>query len=514
MSSGDQFGRTLVKIRNLLRPLLAPWTKGNVTNAVSQYKDFALVNTAEGCNFNLRSVEALRELLRNQSLRRYKPLVALLRSALRHRVMIIEDGDAWQRTHDALSPHLSAGLVDREYTPIIIEVAQRVVASVAVARTAQSHEAGVVVDVEPLVRSITSSVLGHVMFGRVLTPEDAGYLESTLSIATKSSRSRALRGINAALWMAGRAIPFMGCPPVVFPQEQRKALDGMLGWIAAKLEQLERRQVSDEATPPLLKSLTARYSRLSPPRRRRAITAEYAMLFIAGIETTAASISFCIAEVAASQSLCERAVAEARQPEESLVCAHGLPSRYPLIHNIFREALRRHTIVPTFLRQTEAEYLVANHEDSATEGTALQVPRGATLRYLTVQGHLRRSVWPNPLQFHPDRFAKPLTIEQTKHYMPFGLGAQRCPGHAMARTEAILILVAFLRAFDIEPVEGQTAFASERNAVFTNRSVGVRVHMRRAEGGATYCTSAASRGRSPYGIAFDSAGDCHPDCLR
>jgi hypothetical protein len=40
MSSGDQFGRTLVKIRNLLRPLLAPWTKGNVTNAVSQYKDF------------------------------------------------------------------------------------------------------------------------------------------------------------------------------------------------------------------------------------------------------------------------------------------------------------------------------------------------------------------------------------------------------------------------------------------------------------------------------------------
>jgi cytochrome P450 len=492
MSSEDQPTRTLVKVKDSLRLLLAPWPKKSGPKAVSQYKDFAVVNTAEGCNFNLRSAETLRHVLKNQSPRRYEPLVALLRSALRHRVMIIEDGDAWQRTHDALSFYLSAGLVDREYTPIILEMTERAVASIEVAIGTKGREAGADVDVEPLIRAITSSVLGYVMFGRALTPEDAGYLESTLSIATKSSRSRVLRGVNSMLWMVGRAIPFMSCPPVVFPQEQRKALDGMLGWIAAKLELLEREQAGDEVTPPLLKSLTARYSDLSPPRRRTAITAEYAMLFIAGIETTAAAVSFCLAEVAAIQSLRARAVAEARQPEQMGICAHGLPSRYPFIHNIFRESLRRHTIVPTFLRQTEAEYLVTNREDSATEETVLQIPRGATLRYLTVQGHLKRSVWPNPLQFQPDRFAKPLTVEQTKHYIPFGLGAQRCPGHAMARTEAILILVAFLRAFDIEPVQGQPAFASERNAVFTNRSVGVRVRMRRAEVGATCCTSAAS----------------------
>lgn len=44
--------------------------------------------------------ESVRELMITRRPRRYKPLVALLRSGLRRRVMIVADGEEWQRTGD------------------------------------------------------------------------------------------------------------------------------------------------------------------------------------------------------------------------------------------------------------------------------------------------------------------------------------------------------------------------------------------------------------------------------
>jgi cytochrome P450 len=82
--------------------------------------------------------------------------------------------------------------------------------------------------------------------------------------------------------------------------------------------------------------------------------------------------------------------------------------------------------------------------------------------------------------FDPDRFAGPLTSEQTINYIPFGFGPQRCPGHAMATTEAILILLAFFKRFDLEAKEIAHSIPVERNAVFTNRPVGVTARVRAA----------------------------------
>lgn len=65
--------------------------------------------------------------------------------------------------------------------------------------------------------------------------------------------------------------------------------------------------------------------------------------------------------------------------------------------------------------------------------------------------------------------------------MPFGFGPQRCPGHAMARTEFLLILLAFFRQFDADTVIFRQFIPMCRNAVFTNRPVGVIVKVRAAK---------------------------------
>jgi cytochrome P450 len=49
----------------------------------------------------------------------------------------------------------------------------------------------------------------------------------------------------------------------------------------------------------------------------------------------------------------------------------------------------------------------------------------------------------------------------------------------MATLESILILHAFLRRFDLETTAAAPAIPVERNAMFTNRPVGVKVRVRR-----------------------------------
>jgi cytochrome P450 len=105
---------------------------------------------------------------------------------------------------------------------------------------------------------------------------------------------------------------------------------------------------------------------------------------------------------------------------------------------------------------------------------------------------MRRTVWTEPQRFDPCRFANSLNSEQTLNYIPFGLGPQRCPGHAMATTEAILILAEFFRRFQLEAKPLANGIPLKRNVIFTNRPVGVTARIRPAGSVATTeCLSSA-----------------------
>ncbi len=133
------------------------------------------------------------------------------------------------------------------------------------------------------------------------------------------------------------------------------------------------------------------------------------------------------------------------------------------------------------LRETETDYELSSEKPGTESGVIVRIQKGSTLRHLPIGGHMRRSIWTDPHVFDPDRFARPLTSEQTINYPPFGFGPQRCPGHAMATTEAILILLAFFKRFDVETKEIAHSIPVERNAVFTNRPIGVTARVYTAQ---------------------------------
>jgi cytochrome P450 len=434
-----------------------------------------------GSHLNVHSIETLRELMITRRPRRYKPLVALLQSGLRHRVMIVADGEEWQRTRDAISPALQARVVATDYAPIVQEVAAEAFSRLANRAGDTAATAGLDIAVEPLMRTVTLSILGHLLFGRVLPLEEAALMESTLTTSTEGKVEGPAAWINRALGAIFAAFDAGDHQPVMFSRKQRSAIDQILAWIGNRIEEAKRAGLR----PPLLEQLELRYASQCPALQKRSIVAEYAMLCVAGIETTASALTLAIAEIAGDDAVRDLVVGEVRRQHASGMISQQVADRFPYLHCVFRETLRRHTIVPSFLRETENDYAMTETHSGAGTQQTINVPRGATLRYLPVQGHMRRTVWTEPQRFDPCRFASSLNSEQTLNYIPFGLGPQRCPGHAMATTEAILILAEFFRRFELEAKTLANGIPLKRNVIFTNRPVGVTARIRPAASVAT-----------------------------
>jgi cytochrome P450 len=133
------------------------------------------------------------------------------------------------------------------------------------------------------------------------------------------------------------------------------------------------------------------------------------MLCIAGIDTTAATLAFAIAEIASNEDVRETVSAEARQRQPGVSRYDALTIRYPSIYRVLRETLRRYTIVPVVMREAVADQQIRGTRRGTSVETLAAVKRGAVLRYLALQGNMRQ------------RFFEYLAIEhkELKQTIPF-----------------------------------------------------------------------------------------------
>jgi cytochrome P450 len=441
-----------------------------------RFAEFAVRRSLQGVEVNIASVELAKELFLKRTQRRYRPLVAMLRTALHHTVMIIADGETWQKTHEAIAPHLSARVVSHEYAPIIRRVAEQEFAMLAERATGGGENQPIEIAVEPLMRTVAGSVLGFVLFGHELQREEAQWLEQTLSECTKLLNSGVSGLINA---LVAATLRMAACPQrqlFLFPRRQRRAIVQLRAWIGAKIDASRRAGLKS----PLLESLEQRYADLAPHRRRRCIIAEYAMMLTAGIETTAATLAFGIAEIANQPPLRDAIVQELRGSQSGSADAEALPAQFPLTYRVIRETLRRHTIVPTMLREMEQDQRLSGTDPHTGASGSVTVRRGGVLRFLPMQGNMRASIWSEPRKFNPQRFAQPLQLEQRRNFHSFGIGPQSCPGRAMALTEMILVLRAFFEHLDLEHRPISSGIAVERNLLLTVRPIGIGAAVRAA----------------------------------
>ena len=161
----------------------------------------------------------------------------------------------------------------------------------------------------------------------------------------------------------------------------------------------------------------------------------------AGLDTVANICAFTFYELLKRPDLREQVIAEA-----DALFDQGMPTvndlrKLDVTHRTAMEIIRLYPLAPVMSLRT-----VAN----SFEFEGYKVPAGETLLIGFTVPHRMPEYFPNPERFDIDRY----TAERAEHrqhgvYVPFGLGAHRCPGNRLAEVLIALNMATVLREAEL-----------------------------------------------------------------
>lgn len=118
-------------------------------------------------------------------------------------------------------------------------------------------------------------------------------------------------------------------------------------------------------------------------------------------------------------------------------------SKLTYAEQCLREALRRHSVLPTVTRSATCDVVV----------DGVSYAKGTTFMVGVEGAHMDKEYWPNPEVFDPERFTnfddvKPFT------FLPFIDGPRNCLGQYIALLESKIILSKLVHCYDLELKSG------------------------------------------------------------
>lgn len=160
------------------------------------------------------------------------------------------------------------------------------------------------------------------------------------------------------------------------------------------------------------------------------IIQEIITFLIAGHETTANTLAFCIAEITRNSDIEKRLVEEidAVLGDKDEVDWEDL-NKLKYTQLVFKEALRLYPPAPSTLRQTGDDYEVIG---------GLRIPPKTPLFMSCFMVQRDPDYWVEPLKFDPERWERDEIKPYT--YFPFMLGSRNCIGQFFAQVESTIML--------------------------------------------------------------------------
>ncbi|CAG2164092.1 unnamed protein product, partial [Oppiella nova] len=171
------------------------------------------------------------------------------------------------------------------------------------------------------------------------------------------------------------------------------------------------------------------------------IMAQGYVIFAAGYETTATTLTFCSYELALNPSVQERLYEEV----EAAVDADGEISyedlaKLPFLDAVLSETLRKYPPIIKLQRKAMADYKLGD--------TGIQLFKSQDVEIPVYAIHHSEEYYPQPEKFIPDRFLPENRHKITPYtYIPFGAGPRNCIGMRFALMEAKLGLVQIVRRY-------------------------------------------------------------------
>ncbi|EGS2238713.1 cytochrome P450 [Campylobacter jejuni] len=168
---------------------------------------------------------------------------------------------------------------------------------------------------------------------------------------------------------------------------------------------------------------------------------QVAMLFLAGHETTASSLTWTLYLLSLYPKEQEKAYEEITQVLQGGAIEISHLRQFKYLTNIFKESLRLYPPVGFFAREAK--------KDTQVRDKLIKKGSGVVIAPWLIHRH--EEFWTNPHGFNPSRFEGEYKKDA---YLPFGAGERICIGQGFAMQEAILILANILKTYKLELEEG------------------------------------------------------------
>lgn len=361
--------------------------------------------------------------------------------------VLVDHADAFDKgdpLHRAVAPVARDGLFGSEGTlhrrqrklmaPVFTprQVAAYADTMVAYAERAQAAWSdGATLDIAQEMNALTMNIAGKVLFDEDVLGE-TDELGKAITLALKY-----------VVYVIFHFVPV----PLSWPTSRNERTRAAIGLIQERVQaMIEDRRGCAEQRSDLLSLLMRARDEAGEAMSDEQVRDEALTLFIAGHETTATALSWCIYLLAQHPDIYAKVQQEIDGVLQGRSPAYADLPRLPYTLQVIKEAMRLYP--PGWLLNRRAL--------RPLEIAGYQVRKGQLVMVSIYTIHRRPDYFPDPERFDPDRFLPENEKCLPRHaYVPFGAGPRICIGNHFALMEAHLLVATLMQRVAFESVPGQ-----------------------------------------------------------
>ncbi len=338
--------------------------------------------------------------------------------------LVTSDGDVWKRQRQLMQPLFTPRYVNGLSGLMVQAIDDQL------ARMQERTHAPV--DVGAEMTLITQRVLMESMFGTSLSLEKASELGAHLVTA--------FQAMNVRL--------FTYFLPDWFPLPGSRAFFASIAAIdEAMMGLVAERRAAPGGRSDLLSLLIEARDEAGAPLTDREIRDQLVTLFVAGLDTTAITLTWLL------YVLDQHPEVDARLRTE---IAHVVGDRRPTADDLPRLTYTKKVLQET-MRLYPPAWIFPRYVAQGAEVGGRSIAPGTSLLVSPFLTHRDPLHWEDPERFDPERFEpEAIAARHRLSYIPFGAGGRMCIGNHFAMMEGMLATVQIVQRFRARLVPGQT----------------------------------------------------------
>jgi cytochrome P450 len=377
-------------------------------------------------------------------------LMGALLDQLLGQSIFITNGEQWQNQRVMMAPALENARIQETFESMVDAAGDMV-------ERMSAHSDGAPYFVDHEMAHVTADIIFRTIFSRPMTKENSKVIFEAFVAYQELAYTHGL------FTMAG--LPQKLSLPRLRALKHSKAVRALLDeYVDERLNAQDKEIKSD-----ILQSLIeARHPITGEGFTRSGLVDQVGIMFLAGHETSASALTWALYLISNVPEVAAR-----MQQEADLFWAEKPHFRnlkmLKYTRDVFRETMRLYPPVYILLRDASKDETIGSKK----------VPKGSILFISPwlVQRHTK--MWVEPNMFDPDRFSDPAQDETIRNnYLPFSKGPRVCLGASFALQEAVIVLSAILRNFDIEKVEDHIPEPVARLTLRPINGVAIRLRKR------------------------------------